>query len=136
MENNKNDILKLVFVKPIYKNNESYIYDLYFSETPDDVWGIDWDYNNPSAIDSDDIIPDKTTYHDIERINIKMPLKTIQETTCYSMEYAIYNIIGLSWIDIENMDEYPENGRMVFYFNQTKNEIFELLKKCNILNVN
>ena len=127
-------MLQLVFVKPIYKTRDNiYIYDLFFSETPDIVWGIDWDYNNPSAIDSDDIIPDKTTYHDILRIKISMPLKTIQETTCYSMEHATYNIIALSWIDIENMDEYPEFGRMVFHFGDTKEKIEEMLEKSNIL---
>lgn len=122
--------LKLVFVKPIYKGNDNiFIYDLYFSTTIDIVWGIDWDYNNPSAIDADDITPDKTTYQKIERIQIKMPLKTIQETTCYSMEYATYGIIALSWIDIENMEEYPEMGRLPLYFGEKYNDVMGKIKK-------
>ena len=124
------DDLKLVFVKPIYKGNDNiFIYDLYFSNTIDVVWGIDWDYNNPSAIDTDDITPDKTTYQKIERIQIKMPFKTIQETTCYSMEYATYNIIALSWIDIENMEEYPEIGRLPLYFGEKYNDVMEKIEK-------
>ena len=121
--------LKLVFVRPIYKNVNNYIYDLYFSNTPNDVWGFDWDYNNPSSVDGDEIVPDKSTYNKIERVKLLMPLKTIQETTCYSMEYAIYNIIALSWIDIENMEEYPEMGRIPLYFGEKYNDVMEKLEK-------
>ena len=121
--------LKLVFVRPIYKNVNNYIYDLYFSNTPNDVWGFDWDYNNPSSVDEDEIIPDKSTYNKIERVKLLMPLKTIQETTCYSMEYAIYNIIALSWIDIENMEEYPEMGRLPLYFGEKYDDVMEKLQK-------
>lgn len=125
--------LKLVFVKPIYKNIGHYIYDFYFSITPDDVWGLDWDYNNPSSVDEDEIIPDKSTYHKIERLSLTMPLKTIQETTCYSMEYAINNIIALSWIDIENMEEYPETGRLPLYFGEKYEDVLNKIK--NIIKI-
>lgn len=129
-----NFMLKLVFVNPVYKNNDgTYVYDLFFSENPEIVWGLDWDYNNPSAISKEDILPDKTTYNDTMRIITKLPLKTIQETTCYSMEFATYGIIALSWIDIENLDEYPENGRMVFHFGEPKENIEQKLKECDIL---
>lgn len=122
------ETLKLIFIKPIYKNINNYIYDLYFSKTPEIVWGLDWDDNNPSSIDEEDITPDKSTYHETKRVALSLPLKTIQETTCYSMEYAIYKIIALAWIDIENMDEYPETGRLPLYFGDTYNEVFEKIK--------
>ena len=28
------------------------------------------------------------------------------------MEYATYGILALAWIDIENLSEYPENGKI------------------------
>jgi hypothetical protein len=120
--------LQLVFIRPIYRNNGHYIYDFYFSKTPDDVWGIDWDYNNPSSVEEEEIIPDKTTYHKVERVSLIMPLKTIQETTCYSMEYGIYNIIALAWIDIENMEEYPEVGRLPLYFGEEYEKVMGKIK--------
>ena len=40
----------LVYVKPISNNNSGiYKYRLYFSETPEFVWGMDWDVLNPSS---------------------------------------------------------------------------------------
>ena len=58
-------------------------------------------------------------------------LKTVQETTCYSMEYATYGIIALAWIDIENLDEYPEKGRLTMYFGTPEKEIEEQLALYN-----
>jgi hypothetical protein len=129
---NSNDQV-LVFVKPICKNtDQTYEYDLFFSDTPDIVWGVDWEVNTPGLVSSDEITPDATTYNKIVRIKTPFPLKTVQETYCYSMEYAIARIIALSWIDIENMEEYPEKGRMVLYFGDTFEHVQGVLSEFGI----
>lgn len=112
----------LVYVKPegINQNGE-YEYLLFFSNTPDFVWGQDWDVNNPASLG--DTTPEQSTCSSIYRLRTTLPLKTIQETTCYSLEYATYRIVALSWIDIENLDEYPEFGRFVFYFGDSIDDI-------------
>ena len=123
----------LVFVKPICKNtDQTYEYDLFFSDTPDIVWGVDWEVNTPGLISSDEITPDSTTYNKVVRIKVPFQLKTVQETYCYSMEYAIARIIALSWIDIENMEEYPEKGRMVLYFGDTFEHVKGVLSEFEI----
>ena len=120
----------LVFIKPICKNSDgTFEYDFFFSETPDYVWGPDWDVNCPAS--NGDITPDTTTYSTVKRVKTNLPFKTFQETTCYSMEYTTYNIMALAWIDIENLDVYPENGRLIMYFGETKNEIINKLQKYN-----
>ena len=123
----------LVFVKPICRNtDQTYEYDLFFSDTPDIVWGVDWECNTPGLVASDEIMPDSTTYNKVVRIKLPFPLKTVQETYCYSMEYAIARIIALSWIDIENMEEYPEKGRMVLYFGDTFEHVQGVLSEFGI----
>ena len=123
----------LIFVKPICKNtDQTYEYDLFFSNTPDIVWGVDWEVNTPGLVSTDEITPDSTTYNKVVRIKIPFPLKTVQETYCYSMEYAIARIIALSWIDIENMEEYPEKGRMVLYFGDTFEHVQGVLSEFGI----
>ena len=58
----------LVYVKPVCKNtNGTFEYDFFFSDTPEYVWGPDWDVNVPSA--NGDITPDSTTYTKIRRVN-------------------------------------------------------------------
>lgn len=129
--NSKDEVL--IFVKPICKNtDQTYEYDLFFSNTPDIVWGVDWEVNTPGLISIDEITPDSTTYNKVVRIKIPFPLKTVQETYCYSMEYAIARIIALSWIDIENMEEYPEKGRMVLYFGDTFEHVQWVLSEFGI----
>jgi hypothetical protein len=129
---NSNDEV-LIFVKPICKNtDQTYEYDLFFSNTPDIVWGVDWEVNTPGLVSTDEITPDSTTYNKVVRIKLPFPLKTIQETYCYSMEYAIARIIALSWIDIENMEEYPEKGRMVLYFGDTFEHVKGVLSEFEI----
>lgn len=120
----------LVYVKPICRNTDNtYEYDFFFSETPEFVWGPDWDVNSPAS--NGDITPDSTTYSEIEHVITNLPLTTLEETTCYSMEYATYQIMALAWINIENLDVYPENGRLTMYFGETKNEIIDKLQKYN-----
>lgn len=120
----------LVYVKPICKNtNGTYEYDFFFSSTPEYVWGPEWDVNVPSA--NGDMTPDSTTYSKTRRVKTTLPLKTIEETSCYSIEYATYGIFALCWIDIENLDEYPENGRLTMYFGTPENEIEEKLNLYN-----
>lgn len=123
----------LIFVKPICRNtDQTYEYDLFFSDTPDIVWGVDWEVNTPGLVSTDEITPDPTTYNKVIRIKVPYPLKTVQETYCYSMEYAIARIVALSWIDIENMEEYPEKGRMVLYFGDTFEHVQGVLSEFGI----
>ena len=116
----------LVYVKPICKNtNCTYEYDFFFSETPEYVWGPDWDIDTPSS--NGDLTPEESTYSEIKRVITTLPLKTLEETSCYSMEYATYGILALAWIDIENLEEYPENGRMTLKFGFSKDKVESLL---------
>ena len=95
-----NGNLKLVFVRPVGKNNEDiYEYDLLFSEYPDEVWSLFWDDPNPSSCG--DLTPDSTMYSVVKRISTKYELVTIQNTNCYSMEHAMQGIVALSFINIE-----------------------------------
>lgn len=123
--------LKLVYVRPVGKTNDDiYEYDLLFSEYPDDVWSLYWDDPNPSSCG--DLTPDATTYSVVKRIGIKYELVTIQETNCFSMEHATHNIVALSWINIENLEEYPSEGRGVLHFGDD----FDLVqRKLNIFDI-
>ena len=120
----------LVYVKPMCKNTDgTFEYDFFFSNTPEFVWGPDWDVNSPSS--NGDLTPDSTTYTKTRRVRTNLPLKTLEETSCYSMEYATYGIFPLSWIDIENLDEYPEHGRLSMYFGEEEKKIEDKLGLYN-----
>jgi hypothetical protein len=119
---NKNN-LQLVFVKPITNglDKKNYEYDFLFSETPEVVWGVDWTDNAPNLCG--DITPEESTYSVVKRVKSMFPLKVIQENTCYSMEYAINGSVALAWLDLDGMEEYPQNGRLVLHFGETYLEV-------------
>lgn len=122
--------LYLIYVKPFYKNSDgTYEYQLFFSETPDVVWGLDWDVTVPNSIE--DLTPEKSTYSKIINIKSTYPFKTIEETSCYSMEYAVNKIVALSWVDIENLEDYPPS-RCVLHFNDSYEDVEEKLKEIGI----
>lgn len=122
--------LRLIYVKPFYNNGKNvFEYQLFFSETPEVVWGVDWDVNVPNSIN--DLTPEKSTYSKIINIKSTYQFKTIEEISCYSMEYAISGIVALSWVDIENLEEFPPS-RCVLHFNDTIENVKEQLSKIDV----
>ena len=75
---------QLVYVSNKGMDMDKHVYEFIFSETPESVYGPDWDYPNPSICT--DLRPDPTTYDMVKTVETSYKLKTIQETTCYSME--------------------------------------------------
>ena len=120
---------ELVFINEKEKGVDYFVYEFIFSDTPEIVYGPDWDYPNPSICS--DVKPDPTTYSEIYNVRTVFHLKTIQNNTCYSMEYAMNGILALAWIDIEGLEEYPENGRMVFHYGDSIEKVTELLNLYN-----
>ena len=112
---NENE-LYLAYVNPIGENNiEWYEYDIYFTKTPDIVWGYGWDCE--FAAQGDIEPPDKQTYSLVKRIKTNIPLQCAQNNNSYGMRYAVEDIISLAFEDISEYDEYPEN-RIVLHFGE------------------
>lgn len=126
--------LKLVFVSPVFEDdkNEKYSYRLFFSENPDVVWGNSWDYDNPgiiSSTDIDEIYPQAESYSETEDIKSDYRLGLAMKNTCYPLLYCIYGILALAWIDIEDLEEYPDQGRGVLKFGMDYDEVQEIIQQ-------
>lgn len=107
----------LVYIEPIGKNlMDWYEYEFIFSETPDIVWGLNWEQTIPSICG--DLRPDSSTYSYSKRLKTNIPLKVAQQNSCFSMQDVIDGILALSWEDISDYDEYPEKGRLIFRFGE------------------
>ena len=96
-------------------------YEFFFSETPDIVWGEDWNEQCPSACES--TMPDESTYSDIKILRTKMPICCAQNNSCFSMQDMIDGVLACGWEDISDYDEYPEPYRLVFKFGEKQDEI-------------
>ena len=90
--------LYLIYVKPLGKNtNEEYEYEFFFSETPDTVWGENWNVACPSACG--DLTPDESTYSVIKRLKFSIPFFCVQQNSCFSMQDCIDGIVSLCWLE-------------------------------------
>ena len=127
---NKND-LKLIFVASVIENSttKTFVYNLYFSTTPEIVWGGAWDYDNPGICDKVDIFPQDDTYSVIQRVDSYFKLGLAMKNSAYPLLYCINGILALSWIDIEGLEEYPEGGRCVLKFGMSYDEVQEKIKQ-------
>ena len=123
--------LKLVFASPVVVNdkNRSYTYKLYYSDNPDVVWGNYWDYDNPSLVDDEDIFPQESVISDTQIINSDYKLGLARENACYPLLYCTYGILALAWIDIEGLENYPEQGRGVLKFGMDYEEVQKIIEQ-------
>ena len=127
MSNNK----YLIYINPIGKDsNDLFEYEFFFSETPEIVWGEDWDVLNPGACEN--TLPDPTTYSVIKTIKTDIPLYCMQHNTCFPFYYVTHNIVCLAYEDISTYTEYPEPIRLVFKFSEEYNSVEEKLNMREI----
>ena len=120
MENNN---LHLVYINPIGKDsNNLYEYEFFFSETPDIVWGQDWNIACPAACEN--TLPDPETYSEVKTLKTEIPLFCVQQNTCFSIQDCIDGIICLGYFQ-------TDKGVVKFDFSETIYNVIEKIEKMH-----
>jgi len=134
MEEELNDVY-LCFIRLIGEENDGYYrYEFIFTDNPDEVWGEDWEHkpigliNNP--IPSDDYLTE------IHIVKTKIKLDLIQNNMCFSMQDCLDGIVALAWQNIDELDAYPEDGRIYFMFGESLEDVERKLALKNVLMIN
>lgn len=111
-----NDELKLVYVNFVGRNSTGQNeYEFFFSETPDTVWGENWEVQCPSVYNS--LLPDETSYTEVKRLTTNKDFFCVQQNSCFSMQDCIDGCIALMWF-------YDRNGdAVVFNFAESKDVV-------------
>lgn len=116
----------LAYVRPVGQNvHGMYEYEFFFTETPETVWGQDWNELCPSACG--DIPPDPSTYVEIERLSTMIKFTCAQENSCFSMQDMIDGVICCVSESLDGLEEYPTPFRIVFKFGEKKEKVEDLL---------
>lgn len=122
---------KLIYVNKIGINSDNnIIFELLFSNDIENVWGVDWEIT--PARNCGINLPDNSTYDLSMKMNTSLRLDLAQENSCFSMQDSIDGIIPLAWENIDEYEEYPDEGRLILRFGETYNEIEKKLKNKNI----
>lgn len=115
----------LCFIKFIGKKNDNtYSYDLLFTEEIDTFWGEGFEVI-PCSLCSE-MIPNEDSYNAIKRINIKYELSLVQNSCCNSMQDCMDGIISLGWCYDKD-----ENFLFKFDYGIEYDEVIKIIEKIN-----
>lgn len=106
-------------------------YEFIFTNNIDEFWGENFEYK-PCCL-CNDLIPNDEYITEIHKVKTKIKFDLIQDNCCFSMQDCMDGIISLAWENIDEYEEYPENGRLVFNFGESYDEVERKLALKNIL---
>ena len=122
----------LCFIRLVGEENDgTYRYEFIFTDNVNEVWGDDFNYK-PSCLCNNLMVSEEyvTEVH-IVKTDIKLDL--IQNSCCFSISDAYDGIISIAWQNLDNLDEFPDDGRIFFRFGETLDEVKEKLAMKNVL---
>ena len=127
-ENNQS----LCFIRSLGMNVEgNNVYELLFTDEIDEFWGEDFEFVPCGVINN--LAPHESNYNSVYQFETDINLDLIINNGCFSMQDCIDNIVALGWQNLNGLDEYPDEGRLVFHFGDTFEEVSEKLADRNIL---
>lgn len=117
---------KLCFIKYIGTDiNNLHEYEFLFTENIDEFWGENFEYM-PCCL-CNELIPFDNSYNETKKLKSHVKLSLIQNSCCFSYQDAIDQIVSMAFEDISDYDEYPKDGRLVFFFGNDYDEVIEKL---------
>lgn len=127
-----NDQLYLGFIRLIGAESDGIDnYEFIFTKNIDEFWGENFEYK-PCCL-CNDLIPNDEYITEIHKIRTKIKFDLVQDNCCFSMQDCMDGIISLAWENIDEYEEYPEDGRLVFNFGESYDDVERKLALKNIL---
>lgn len=134
MEEELNEVY-LCFIRLIGEENDGYYrYEFIFTDNPDEVWGEDWEHKPIGLINNP--IPSDDYLNEIHIVKTKIKFDLIQNNMCFSMQDCLDGIVALAWQNIDELDAYPEDGRIYFMFGESLEDVERKLALKNVLMIN
>ena len=128
----ENNTLMVIYVLYVGKNTDNeYIYHLLISNDKEKTWAEGWE-NKPACV-MRDLTPEDDMYEYIAELKTDLILDLAQDDCCFSMQDCRDNVVALASENLEEAEEYPEEGRIVIHFGDTVDEVEKMLAKRDIL---
>lgn len=125
----------LGFIRLIGEENDGdYRYEFIFTDNPDEFFGENFEYKPAGLVN--DLMPSEEYITEVHIVKTKLKLDLIQNNMCFSMQDCFDSIVALAWQNIDDLDEYPKEGRLYFMFGESFETVEKRLAKCNILMIN
>lgn len=125
----------LCFIRLIGEENDGYYrYEFIFTNNIDEVWGEDFN-QKPACLVNDLMVSDEYIT-ELHIVKMKIKLDLIQNNCCFSISDCYDGIISLAWQNLDQEDEYPDDGRIFFKFGETLEEVENKLAIKNVVMIN
>jgi hypothetical protein len=122
----------VIYILYIGKNSDNeYIYHLLISDDKEKTWAEGWE-NKPACI-MRDLTPEDDMYEYIAELKTNIKLDLAQDNCCFSMQDCRDNIIALASENLEQAEEYPEDGRIVIHFGDLITDVEKILAKRDLI---
>lgn len=124
--------LRIVYVLDIGTDvNGENIYHIFLSEDCDKTWAEGWE-NKPAGIIRN-LTPEEDMYEYVAEIRTKLKFDLAQHNTCFSMQDCRDKIIAIASENLDEAEEYPEEGRIVIHFGDLFEDVEKSLAKRDIV---
>ena len=130
-ENYDNDVMLCFVVKVGEESDKLNRYEFIFTDNIDEVWGEGFD-QKPSCL-VNDLMPNDEYITEIHVVKTKIKLDLIQDNCCFSVSDAYDGICAIAYENLDDYEEYPEDGRLFFMFGETLAEVSRKLAMKNIV---
>ena len=135
MENEELNEVYLGFVRLIGEENDGYYrYEFIFTDNPDEFWGDNFEYKPAGLVN--DLIPSDEYITEIHIVKTKIKFDLVQNNMCFGMQDCMDGIVALAFENIDEYENYPEDGRIYFMFGEEMSEVERKLAIKNILFIN
>lgn len=131
-EINEEEEVRLCFIRLVGEENDGiFRYEFIFTNDIDTVFGND--FNHKPACLVNDLMVDDQYITEIHIVRMKIKLDLIQDSCCFSVSDSYDGIVAVAWQNIDDMIEFPEDGRIFFRFGETIEEVENKLAIKNVI---
>lgn len=125
---------KVVYISLIGKNSDDYfIYNLHLSTDIEETFSEGWGEKPACNIPNDILMISNDQYEYLKEFKTDIKLDLAQDNCCFSMQDCRDNIIALASENLDEAEEYPEDGRIVIHFGDKIDDVEKILAKRNII---
>lgn len=125
--------LKIVYIIYIGKNADNLnVYHFLLSENCEDTFAEGWNEKPSCNISHEILKPDDTQYEYVKELKTNIKLDLAQDSCCTSMQDCRDHIIALAFENLDDAEEYPEDGRIVIHFGDYVDDVESMLAKRDL----
>ena len=115
---------KVVYVQFVGKDADDLnIYQFLLSSNEEDIFAEGWGEKPASNVSNSILLIDADQYQYKKELKTELILDSAQDNTCFSMQDCRDNIVALAYENIDEYEEYPDDGRIVIHFGEPIDEV-------------